>query len=101
FEVPPASEMPGVARGAWLLGGEEPVTARIRIDADQVPWAIQHVGPGAVAEEEPDGSVVLELPVTNRDALRSFVLGFLDHAERLARQERRDALVSGLREVAG
>ena len=29
----------------------------------------------------PDGSVVVELPVTNRAAFRSFVLSFLEHAE--------------------
>jgi proteasome accessory factor B len=101
FEVPPAGEMPGMARGAWLLGGEEEVTARLRVDADHAPWAIQHVGPAAVVAEDADGSVVLELPVTNRDALRSFVLGFLDHAELLAPQELRDDLVAWLQEVAG
>jgi proteasome accessory factor B len=100
FERPPASELPGMARGAWLLGGEEAVTARIRVDADHAPWAIQHVGPGAVAAEEADGSVVLELPVTNRDALRSFVLGFLHHAELLGPPELRDELVDWLAEVA-
>jgi predicted DNA-binding transcriptional regulator YafY len=54
-----------------------------------------------VVAEDPDGSVVLELPVTNRDALRSFVLGFLDHAELLEPQELRDDLVAWLQEVAG
>jgi proteasome accessory factor B len=100
FDLPPAAELPGLARGAWLLGGDEEVTARIRVDADHAPWAIQHVGPGAVASEAADGSVVLELPVTNRDALRSFVLGFLDHAELLEPQELRDDLVAWLTEVA-
>jgi predicted DNA-binding transcriptional regulator YafY len=100
FERPAAAQIPGVARGAWLLGGEEPVVARLRVDADHAPWAIQHVGPTAVAAEEADGSVVLELPVTNRDALRSFVLGFLHHAELLAPQELRDELVAWLGEVA-
>ncbi len=41
----------------------------------------------AVEERRPDGSVVLAVPVTNRAAFRSFVLGFLDHAEVLGPPE--------------
>ena len=48
-----------------------------------------------------DGSVVLELPVTNRDAFRSFVLGFLDHAEVMGPPELRDDMVAWLELVAG
>ena len=47
-------------------------------------------------EEEADGSVVVELPVTNRAAFRSFVLSFLDHAEVLEPPELRDDLVAWL-----
>ncbi len=44
----------------------------------------------------PDGSVVVELPVTNRAAFRSFVLSFLEHAEILEPPELRDDLVAWL-----
>ena len=44
----------------------------------------------------PDGSVVLAVRVTNRDAFRSFVLGFLDHAEVLGPAELRADLVEWL-----
>jgi len=80
----------------WELGTDEPVTAQLLVDADQAGWAEGHVGPGAVVERRDDGAVVLSVRVTNRDALRSFVLGFLDHAELLGPPELRADLVSWL-----
>jgi proteasome accessory factor B len=93
---PPASSVPGQARGTWELGAEPPVRARVRIDGPQASWAVQHVGPDHVVVEEADGAVVVELPVTNRAAFRSFVLSFLDHAEVLDPPELRDDLVAWL-----
>ena len=93
---PPATTVPGRARGAWELGGEEPLRARVRIDGPQVGWAVQHLGPDHVVEESADGSVVVELPVTNRAAFRSFVLSFLDHVEVLEPLELRDDLIAWL-----
>jgi proteasome accessory factor B len=93
---PPSASAPGGARGAWELGAEEPVRARLRIDASQAGWALQHVGPDRVVEEAGDGSVVVELPVTNRAAFRSFVLSFLEHAEILEPRELRDDLIAWL-----
>ncbi len=80
----------------WELGTEEPVTALLLVDAAQAGWAEGHVGPGAVVERREDGSVVLAVKVTNRDAFRSFVLGFLDHAELLGPPDLRAELVSWL-----
>ena len=88
-----------MARGAWELGGDDVLTARVRIDAEQARWAVQHVGPDHVVREEDDGAVVVELPVTNRSAFRSFVLGFLDHAEVLEPPELRDELVAWLEQM--
>jgi proteasome accessory factor B len=94
---PPATTVPGRARGTWELGAEAPVRARVRIDGPQVGWAVQHVGPDRVVAEEEDGAVVVvELPVTNRAAFRSFVLSFLDHAEILDPPELRDDLIAWL-----
>lgn len=86
----------GRARGAWELGAEEPVRARLRIDGSRAGWAIQHVGPDHVVHEDDDGSIVVELPVTNRAAFRSFVLSFLEHAELLEPPELRDDLIAWL-----
>jgi predicted DNA-binding transcriptional regulator YafY len=82
------------------MGDEEPVAARLRIDADQAGWAVDHLGPDAVVERLDDGSVVVTLSVTNRDAFRSFALGFLDHAEVLEPTELRDDIVAWLRALA-
>jgi proteasome accessory factor B len=98
--VPPSTAVPGRARGAWELGGEEPVRAVLRIDGPQARWVVHHVGPDHVRSVEADeGVVVVELPVTNRAALRSFVLSFLEHAELLEPDEQRTDLVSWLERV--
>lgn len=101
---PPSTAVPGRALGAWELGGDEPVKAVVRIDGPQARWAIQHVGPDRVRSvvEGSDGSseVVIELPVTNRAALRSFVLSFLDHAELIEPEELRADLVAWLEQVS-
>ena len=95
---PPATAVPGRALGAWELGGEEPVRAVVRIDGPQARWVLQHVGPDRVvsADDGGDGAVVVALPVTNRAALRSFVLSFLEHAEILEPDELRRDLVEWL-----
>lgn len=92
---PPSTAVPGQARGAWELGAEAPVIARVRIDGPQARWAVQHVGPDRVVVDDADG-VEIELPVTNRAAFRSFVLSFLEHAEVLAPPELRHGLTDWL-----
>lgn len=93
FDPPPAPEG---RPHPWELGAGEPLAARLLVDADQAGWAVGHVGPQAVEEWRPDGSVVLAVRVSNRDAFRSFVLGFLDHAEILGPAELRDDMVGWL-----
>lgn len=91
----------GAVPAPWETGGDEPRTARLLVDAEQAGWAAGHVGPDAVEEWRPDGSVVLAVRVTNRDAFRSFVLGFLDHAEVLGPSELRADLVDWLEALCG
>ena len=93
FERPPHG---GAQPPPWELGGDEALTARLLVDAGQASWAASHVGPEAVEEWRPDGSVVLAVRVTNRDAFRSFVLGFLDHAEVLGPPELRQDMIHWL-----
>ena len=78
FERPPHA---GAQPPPWEMGGDEAMTARLLVDAGQAGWAASHVGSQAVEGWRPDGSAVLAVRVTNRAAFRSFVLGFLDHAE--------------------
>lgn len=84
----------------WQIGDEEEISARLLVDAAHAGWAVHHVGMDLVEEQRGDGSVVLEVPVTNREAFRSFVLTFLDHAEILGPDELRDDLVAWLEGVA-
>jgi predicted DNA-binding transcriptional regulator YafY len=85
---------------AWEMGDQDPADVSILVDADQVRWAIDVAGEHAVVERRPDGSVILQLRVTNRPGLRSFVLGMLDHAEILAPPEERQAMMDWLAAIA-
>jgi len=91
-----APEAPSAPAAPWQMGAEEPVRARLLVDADHAGWAVGQVGADAVETRADDGSVVLGVTVTNRSAFRSFVLGFLDHAEVLDPPELRDDLISWL-----
>jgi predicted DNA-binding transcriptional regulator YafY len=92
--------VPGGPLEPWQIGEDEAVDAQVLVDRAQAPWIVQHLGPGAVAEERPDGSVVVTMTVSNRDSFRSFVLTFLDHAEVLAPPELRADIVAWLEAVA-
>ncbi|MDQ3145366.1 MAG: WYL domain-containing protein [Actinomycetota bacterium] len=98
FERPPATG--GGAVRPWELGGDDPVRARVRIDADQAGWAVDHLGEDAVVAHHPDGAVEVELQVSSPDGFLSFVLGFLDHAEVLAPASLRQAMADWLRALA-
>jgi len=92
FEAPVRPE-PG-ATHPWEMGDEDPVEVEVLVDADQAAWAVANAG--APARWGEDGSVVLSLTVTNRAALRSWVLGFLDHAEVLGPPAVRQAMLAWL-----
>lgn len=96
----PAAAAPGPAP-PWQLGDEDEVEALLLVDGDQAAWAVAEVGADAVRERRDDGSVVLAVPVRNRDAFRSFALGFLHRAEVLGPPELRRSTVAWLRELAG
>jgi proteasome accessory factor B len=80
----------------WEMGAEQPIAALVRVDAEQAPFACDIVGREHVAVLHDDGAVDLLLTVSNRDAFRSFVLDFLDHAEVLSPPELRDDIVAWL-----
>ena len=85
---------PGEIRG-WELGDGDPIEARVRIDAQQAPFARHLLD---TVDEQHDGSVIATLAVRNTEAFRSFVISFLEHAEVLDPPELRDDLVSWLEE---
>ena len=99
FERPPAAgNRPGFP---WQYGDEPEVEALLVVDAGHADWAVRYVGADAVAERREDGSVVLRLLVRNREAFRSFAIGFLDHAEVVAPDALRADLVDWLESIAG
>ncbi|MDQ6615147.1 MAG: WYL domain-containing protein, partial [Actinomycetota bacterium] len=102
---PGAFERPSAGSAAppppWQIGDDEEVVATLLVDAGQATWAINAAGSAALAERRPDGGVVLAITVTNREAFRAFVLGFLDHARLLGPPTLVDDLVDWLERVAG
>ncbi len=99
FERPPSSST--APPPPWQLGEDEEITASLLVDATQADWAAGAVGPAAAAERRPDGGVVLTVPVTNVGAFRSFVLGFLDHAQILGPPGLVEDLVTWLERMVG
>jgi proteasome accessory factor B len=85
----------------WRFGDEQPIEALVAVDATQAAWVVADLGPEAVAERRDDGSVVVRLQVTNRAALRSFVLDLLDAAEVLGPPELRADMAAWLKARAG
>lgn len=83
----------------WRMGEDDEVTARLWVDAEQASWAAQALGSGVRREDGADGSAVFEVGVTNRPAFRSFVLGYLDHAEILDPPEMRSEFIAWLESV--
>lgn len=98
-EFEPPATLDADARQPWEYGDEPAVTAIVAVDAQQAPWAVKHLGEQAVVARAPDGAIQLSMVVTNRDAFRSFVLTFLEHAEVVAPPELRDDLVAWLESV--
>jgi proteasome accessory factor B len=98
FETPSVA-VPGGRAEPWQLGEGEPIRAQVLVEAAQAPIATGIVGQAAVVDQRDDGSIVIELPVTNPDGFRALVLGFLDHAEVLGPPELRADLVDWLRSI--
>ena len=61
-------------------------------------WLVEReIGSERILVRHDDGSITIRLPFTNEDALRSWVLGFLDDAELLEPVDVRDRLIEWLR----
>jgi predicted DNA-binding transcriptional regulator YafY len=102
FEAPPgfdaAAALPDDPK---LIGGEQPVEAEVVVDGVLAAKVVAEQGEASVVERGEDGSVLVRMTVTNRDAFRSWLLGLRDHAEVLAPAELRDGVVAWLEAVSG
>jgi predicted DNA-binding transcriptional regulator YafY len=84
-----------------LIGATEEVPlARVHIDAVRARDAVGELGEQRVLARHSDGSVDVEVPCANLAAFRSWLLGFLDHAEVLAPEDVRDDVVRWLEAAA-
>jgi predicted DNA-binding transcriptional regulator YafY len=84
----------------WELGEGERFTVRVAFDPPHEQGALDALGDDAVATHGDDGRVLVEFQATNAAAVRTFVLGFLDHAELLEPDWLRAELVEWLRAAA-
>jgi proteasome accessory factor C len=84
----------------WRPGGEDHIVMRIHVDALEGPRVAEEVGHDKVDRRHDDGSVDLSLAVASFPAIRSWVIGLLDHAEILAPPEFREELVAWLTALA-
>jgi proteasome accessory factor C len=84
----------------WRAEGEDYVVTRIRVDAMEGPRIAEEVGSDKVEIRLEDGSVIVCLRVAGFPALRSWILGLLDHAEVLEPPEFRAELVAWLTGIA-
>jgi proteasome accessory factor BC len=80
----------------WRPEGEDHVVTRIRVDAMEGPRVAEEVGIEKVENRAADGSVVLLLGVADFPAIRSWILGLLDHVEILEPLEFRSELTAWL-----
>lgn len=99
--VPPAAPASDGPRAAWEIGEEEQVTARLLVDESRVETASRQLGSAVASEVQPDGSVIYTVPVVRYDAFRSFVLGFLEHAELLEPPAWRADIIGWLQTMTG
>ena len=92
----PMAEIPDSDYRPWDDGSSEQIHALVRVDGDQAHWAVEALGRNTVVSVDPDGSHVFDVPVTAWGPFRSFLLGFLDHAELLEPASLRSELVEWL-----
>ncbi len=88
----------GSDRKGWELGETDTVDVHLRVDESLVDTVSRQLGDNKrrASERDADGSVVFIVPVNNREAFRSFVLGFLEHVEVLEPADVRQDLVDWL-----
>lgn len=100
FDPPDGTDPAAFVRDPLTYGEDRPIPARVLVDATRAALVVDELGEQAVVARRADGAVEVTLPVVNREAFRTWVLGLLEHAEVLAPPELRDDLVEWLRALA-
>ena len=97
FDQPPAPAQKFLF--PWEIGEGEPIRVRVLVDADHADLMISQTSVHCVEARNADGSAVMVFACVNWDALQSFVLGFLDHAEIVAPIELRHDFATRLQQL--
>ncbi|HET9692647.1 MAG TPA: WYL domain-containing protein [Acidimicrobiales bacterium] len=84
----------------WQIGDDEAVVVDLLVDEPQARFAEEQLGADTVVERRAGGAVRFAVPATNLAALRTFVLGLLDHAEVLGPPQARADMVAWLSALA-
>jgi proteasome accessory factor B len=87
---------------SWLLGDDAAITVRLRVDNEHLDGVLGQLGSDATLEDDGGDAehAVVTVTVTNRAALRSFVLGFLEHVEVIEPADVRADVIEWLEHVA-
>jgi predicted DNA-binding transcriptional regulator YafY len=101
FEPPVGIDPADFVRADPMTYGEDqPVAARVLVDAPRAAWVTEQLGDETIVERRSDGSVVVALSVVNRAAFRAWMIDLLDHAEVIAPPELRAEMIAWLDELA-
>jgi predicted DNA-binding transcriptional regulator YafY len=76
------------------------IVALVRVDRTRADAIARELGPDRVVARHADGGLDVEVPASNLDAFRSWVLGLLDHAVVLGPPDVRESIVAWLRQFA-
>ena len=80
-----------------MIGADATVPdALVRIDASRAAIAARNLGEDRVIRRHADGAIDVKVPCANLPAFRSWLLGYLDHAEVLEPDAVRTAIVDFL-----
>ena len=98
FDVPASFRAAEVLPAPWMLPGDEPVTAVVRLSPSIARYVADAMGETASGSAPAaNGSVTIEFEVRNRGAFKSWLFGWLDDAEVLGPPSLRDDVVAWLR----
>lgn len=90
----------GIRSKPWEVPREEPVKARLLVEAPLVGWAARQLGEEAVADRQADGGAVFEARVGDPEEFFRFVGFFLEDAEILEPASLRQRFVKRLEALA-
>jgi proteasome accessory factor B len=96
YEIPSDFDVDShVPAEAWEVGDGDGGIATVRFDAQLRWWPEQNM-PNATMTEGPDGSLVVEMPITRVDGLVTWLVGFGEGIEVVGPPEVRRAVVEHL-----